>query len=173
MTTINRAFSRRCGARRLRATDLDQRKGDPPPMRLTDIVLVLDDRLEASLLAEQLHEQGLWNEIRSLHDGEAAARYLSSSAESIDQPTPILLLGLRLARRDGFELLRMIRDDPALSRIPVGVLGTEHLEGALLRQHGLRVDALLDTPVAVADVVALARKAPDLHLAVGRVISPT
>ena len=58
-------------------------------------------------------------------NGDDALEYLNRSGKYHDAPQPaLLLLDLRMPRRDGFEILAKIRATPALAALPVAIFTT-------------------------------------------------
>jgi CheY-like chemotaxis protein len=107
--------------------------------RSAEILLVQDDEVDAILTVGGLEEHGLLNSFHVRCDGEAAIRYL----ESADVLPDLVLLDLRLRRRDGSDLVRLIRSDPRLAHVPVVVFGRAEVEGEILNRLGLAADAYL------------------------------
>lgn len=94
--------------------------------RKCDILIVEDNPSDAFLI-----ELGLGKDrrdsisIRKVADGEEALNFLYNREQHIDAPRPgIVLLDLNLPKIDGREVLRTIKGDPELSRIPVVILST-------------------------------------------------
>ena len=78
-------------------------------------VLVVDDDKEVVRLLQAYLEQAGYGVLRA-YDGETAVHLLRSS-----QPD-LVLLDLMLPDRDGFDITRLVRSDPALAHIPIIML---------------------------------------------------
>ncbi len=93
------------------------------------ILLVEDESGDAELLIRAFKKAGVQNPIRHLDNGDTALFYLRDteiSSNAIPNPTPILiLLDLKLPGMSGLELLRWLRQQKHLRRIPVLVLTSE------------------------------------------------
>src|SRR4249920_3879157 len=91
----------------------------PPPT----IMIVDDDEGHAILIRENLEAAGLNNPIQHFRDGQALldffARLPKGSHESF-----LVLLDIRMPKIDGIEVLRRLKKDPELSRLPVIMLTT-------------------------------------------------
>ena len=87
-----------------------------------------DDRL---FLEIALARAGLQLPIQFFNDGVEAIQYLEDArlrSDQTDHPFPtMLLLDLKLPRRDGFEVLRWIRSQPGLRRMVVVVFTSSDL----------------------------------------------
>ncbi len=93
------------------------------------ILLVEDESGDAELLMRAFKKAGVQNPIRHLDNGDAALFYLRETevaASVIPNPMPVLiLLDLKLPGMSGLELLRWLRQQKHLRRIPVLVLTSE------------------------------------------------
>jgi CheY-like chemotaxis protein len=93
------------------------------------ILLVEDEPGDAELLIRAFKKAGVQNPIRHVDNGDAALFYLRDTegpSGTIPNPLPILiLLDLKLPGMSGLELLRWLRQQKHLRRIPVLVLTSE------------------------------------------------
>ncbi|HEX4808808.1 MAG TPA: response regulator [Bryobacteraceae bacterium] len=94
--------------------------------RKCDVLIVEDNPSDAFLI-----ELGLGKDrpesisIRKVADGEEALNFLYNREQHIDAPRPaVVLLDLNLPKVDGRDVLRAIKGDPDLSRIPVVIFST-------------------------------------------------
>lgn len=116
-----------------------------------DILLVEDDPDHAELIIRGLQDNGVANRIHHVSDGEAALDYLFRRREYSDaekSPRPhLVLLDLRLPRIDGLEVLREIKADEELRRIPVVVLTTSEAGQDIDRAYDNQANSYLVKPV--------------------------
>ena len=93
------------------------------------ILLVEDEPADAQLLMRAFQRAGVQNPIKHLPRGDTALGYLEGVNPYSDRalhPLPILMiLDLKLPGMSGLELLRWIRQQRHLRRIPVLVLTSE------------------------------------------------
>lgn len=84
------------------------------------------------------------------------------------EPPDVLVLDVMLPKRNGFELLKQIKDDPALARIPVLMLTAKGQERDRKMASDLGADAFVTKPFSNQDLVRLV-----LRLAAGPAPSAT
>ena len=100
------------------------------------ILIVDDDEGHAILIRENLEAAGLSNRIRHFRDGQAILDFFFK-----DRPTPgdafLVLLDIRMPKVDGIEVLRRIKSDPNLRRLPVIMLTTTDDSREIARCHEL------------------------------------
>jgi CheY-like chemotaxis protein len=126
-----------------------------------DILFVEDDDDHAELAIRSLQEHHVANRIHRVADGEAALNYVFRRGGFEDpekSPRPdVILLDLRLPKIDGLDVLRELKDDPELRRIPVVVLTTSDKESDIARAYDMHVNAYLVKPVDFAKFLDLMR----------------
>jgi CheY-like chemotaxis protein len=114
------------------------------------ILIVEDDPNDVELTLTALEEYNLANEVIVTRDGEEALDYLycrgNFKARSNGNPA-VLLLDLKLPKRDGLEVLRQIKSDEKLKLIPVVVLTSSHEEKDVVASYKLGVNAYVVKPV--------------------------
>jgi CheY-like chemotaxis protein len=126
--------------------------------RLPITILVADDDEEDRQLAHRaLTAARLANDVHFVADGEELMDYLQRRgryADAAASPRPgLLLLDLRMPKKDGFECLREIRQDAALRRIPVVILTTSRAEEDIYRSYDLGVNSFIAKPVTFGGLV--------------------
>ena len=114
------------------------------------ILIVEDDPNDVELTLTALDEYKLANEVVVARDGEEALDYLycrgNFKTRSSDNPA-VLLLDLKLPKRDGLEVLQQIKSDEKLKMIPVVVLTSSHEEKDVVASYKLGVNAYVVKPV--------------------------
>jgi chemotaxis family two-component system response regulator Rcp1 len=112
--------------------------------RTVDILLAEDNPGDIKLTRKALQKGGLTNEVTVVEDGVEALSYLRDDGE----PRPdLILLDLNMPRKDGREVLKEIKTDEALRRIPVVVLTSSEAEEDILKSYELHANAYLTKPV--------------------------
>jgi CheY-like chemotaxis protein len=91
-----------------------------------NILLVEDDPNDVLLLERAFRRAGVAYPLSIVNDGDQALDFLQGSGKYQDRlkfPLPdLVLLDLKLPRRSGHEVLRWLRGQPGLRRLPVIVL---------------------------------------------------
>ena len=126
------------------------------PELLKPIVLVEDNPHDLELTLVALEKSRLANEVITLRDGVEAIEYLSCSGrwESRTKGNPALvILDLKLPKRDGIEVLQYIRREPSLKVIPVVMLTSSRQEPDLQLCYELGVNAYVVKPLNFSDFV--------------------
>ncbi len=88
-----------------------------------DILLVEDNSADARLIKEFLGETDAVNKLHIQHDGMKAMEYLNQCKED-DYYPQLVLLDLNLPRKGGIEVLKEIKGDKDLRKLPVIILTT-------------------------------------------------
>jgi CheY-like chemotaxis protein len=124
---------------------------------LRPILLVEDnpDDIELTLIA--LERSRLANPVVSVRDGAEALDFLRREGKWVDrveENPAVILLDKKLPKIDGHEVLKAVRDDERLRRIPVVMLTSSREERDLLRSYDLGVNAYVVKPVEFDDFMA-------------------
>jgi CheY-like chemotaxis protein len=125
------------------------------------ILIADDDDEDRALAARALKAARLSNDVRFVEDGEQLMAYLhheGAYAPVAASPRPgILLLDLKMPRKDGFTALKEIRADPSLRHLPVVVLTTSGIEEDIYRSYDLGVNSFITKPVSFSGLVEAMR----------------
>ena len=98
-----------------------------------------------------LEQSRIRNELYIVEDGEEALDYLLRRGRYEDpasSPKPdLMLLDLNMPKMDGKQLLKQMRADPKLRRIPVVALTTSKQESDIIRTYDLGANSYIVKPV--------------------------
>lgn len=114
------------------------------------ILIVDDDEGHALLVRDSLQEGGLGNRIEHFHDGQAVLDFFfqRGSGPFMDKEQAYLvLLDIRMPKVDGVEVLRQIKADKDLHKLPVIMLTTTEDPREVDRCHDLGCNIYLQKPV--------------------------
>jgi len=128
--------------------------------QLRPILLVEDSLNDIELVLAALKKNKFANEVIVARDGEEAMEYLHGrgSAEQAAEYPLVVLLDLKMPRKDGLEVLREMKDDERLKRIPVVMLTSSREESDLVRSYELGVNAYVVKPVRFEEFVDAIRQ---------------
>jgi two-component system, chemotaxis family, response regulator Rcp1 len=116
--------------------------------RPLEILLIEDNAGDVLLIELALKKGRLANNVANAQDGEKALLMLRRQKPFEHQPRPdLILLDLHLPKMDGREVLEEIKQDPALSAIPVVVLSGSQAEAEIARTYALRANAYIVKPI--------------------------
>ncbi len=119
------------------------------------VLLVEDNADHAELVIRTMENHHIPTQIKHISDGETALDYLlrrNKFSDPENSPRPhMILLDLRLPRVDGLEVLRLIKEEEELRRIPVIVLTTSEAERDVLHAYENYVNSYLVKPVGFED----------------------
>jgi CheY-like chemotaxis protein len=124
---------------------------------LPAILLVEDNLNDVELTLKALSQNNLANKVIVAHDGVEALEYLrreGAFGEREPGDPAVVLLDIKMPRKDGLEVLRDIRADPALKRQPVVMLTSSREEQDLAAGYDLGVNAYVVKPVDFAGFMA-------------------
>ena len=116
------------------------------------ILLAEDSPHDAEMAIDALREAHLVNPIVHVEDGVEALDYLYRRGRWADreQGDPaVLLLDIKMPRMDGLEVLKQLREEESLKRLPVVILSSSREESDLARSWDLGVNAYVVKPVDV------------------------
>ena len=117
---------------------------------LKRILLVEDNERDVELTLAALEEHNLANEVVTARDGAEALDYLYRRGNFADHANGlpvVVLMDLKMPRVDGLEVLRQMRGDDTLKRVPVVMITSSREEQDLVKSYQLGVNAYVVKPV--------------------------
>ncbi|MBI3876187.1 MAG: response regulator [Verrucomicrobia bacterium] len=128
---------------------------------LKRILLVEDNLYDVELALTALAEHRLAGQVAVTHDGVEALDYLHGrghfAGRGQDLPA-VVLLDLKMPRMDGLEVLRLLKGDPHLRKVPVVMLTSSREESDLVRSYDLGVNAYIVKPVDFGQFVSAVKQ---------------
>ena len=117
-----------------------------------DVVLLIadDDAGHARLIEKNLRRAGLSNPMLRFEDGQQILDFIFQRADGLKRTadTPyLLLLDIRMPKVDGVEVLRQLKADAELRKIPVCMLTTTDDPREVERCHALGCNNYIVKPV--------------------------
>lgn len=125
------------------------------PATLINILLVDDSEDDIEFTLKALEMTKLANKVAVVNNGIEAMAYLRKQGKYASQPTPsLILLDLNMPLKDGREVLREVKADPELLKIPVVILTTSQAEEDIVRSYDLHANCYISKPV---DLIGLTK----------------
>ena len=132
---------------------------------MTEILLVEDNPSDVELTLHFLRKFNLGNNVHIVRDGAEALEFLfctgTYAKRRIEDHPKIVMLGLRLPKVDGLEVLQRIKADPRSREIQVVMLISSAMERDMMEKQRLGVNSYIIKPV---DFSQLAETVKELGL---------
>ncbi|HWL15761.1 MAG TPA: response regulator [Opitutus sp.] len=138
-------------------------------MHHLDPILLVEDEPDAiTLLQYAFARAGIRHPIHTVNDGEEAIAYLRGDGRYADRtahPLPqFTLLDLKLPRCSGIEVIRWIRETPAVRALPVIVLTSSKERSDVRRAYAAGANSYLVKPSSLERLVEVAAAFRDYWL---------
>ncbi len=132
---------------------------------LIEILLVEDNPGDVELMHEAFSDSKISNSIHVTGDGEAALDFLyqRNGYENAVRPD-VIFLDINLPKRDGKEVLNIIKNDPLIKAIPVVVMTGSAAERDILKSHRIHADCYITKPVTLASFLEVIRSVGEFWL---------
>ena len=113
-----------------------------------EILLIEDSPDDVDLTIQAFKESSSHSRLHVVEDGIEALAFLRRQGRFAAAPRPdLILLDLNLPKRSGHEVLKDIKSDPQLRRIPVVVLTTSAADADVTRSYELAANCFITKPV--------------------------
>lgn len=121
-----------------------------------EILLVEDSRADIRLTREVFAEINIKAAVHAVSNGEDAVDFLLKKNNYASVPTPdLVLLDLNVPKIDGRSVLKMIKEDEKMRRIPVIVLTTSRNDEDLGTAYDYYANAYVVKPISFHDFSTL------------------
>jgi two-component system, response regulator len=115
------------------------------------ILLVEDNASDTDLTRRALMKGRISNELVVVEDGQEALDYLRGegayTGRNISETPALILLDLKLPKVPGLEVLRLIREDARIGRVPVVILTSSKEEEDVAAGYDLGANSYVRKPV--------------------------
>ncbi len=115
-----------------------------------NIIIAEDDEGHASLIIKNLKRAGFRNNFIHFKDGQEVLDFLFFNGEGphrVSGKSYLLLLDIRMPKVDGVEVLRRIKEDSELSKLPVIMVTTTDDPREIENCHNLGCNVYITKPV--------------------------
>jgi len=125
--------------------------------RRITILMAEDDEEDRMLVKEAWEESMLANDLHFVTNGEELMDYLHRRGKyksPADSPKPgLILLDLKMPKKDGLESLKEIKEHPELRKIPVVILTSSKAEQDIVASYDLGASSYITKPVTFEKLV--------------------
>lgn len=118
-------------------------------------ILIVDDEPNIVISLEFLMQREGFD-VAVAVDGEAALQAIA------DRPPDLVLLDIMLPKKDGFEICRQIRANPAWQSVKIVMLTAKGRDTEIAKGLALGADSYLTKPFSIKDLVAKTRQLLEL-----------
>jgi len=132
-----------------------------------EILLVEDSPADVRLTMEALKEEKLYNNLSVVNDGVEAIAFLRKEGKYAKAIRPdLILLDLNLPKKDGREVLKEIKNDDDLKRIPVVVLTVSKADEDVLKSYNLHANCYITKPIDLNQFSKVVKSIKDFWLTI-------
>ena len=132
-----------------------------------EVLLVEDSPGDVRLTREAFKNAKVHVNLHVAADGTEAMAFLRREGKYADAPRPdLILLDLNLPKKDGREVLKEIKESPALKSIPVVILTTSASDVDILRSYLLHANCYISKPVDLSGFLKVVKSIDDFWLSV-------
>jgi len=136
-------------------------------MKAIDILLIEDNDGDILLTTEALESGKIINTINILRDGKQAIDYLNKMCTEFDSAMPdLILLDINLPKKNGFEVLKHIKNKEALRHLPVIMLTTSSSEIDINMSYYNYANCFITKPVEVDDFMEAISKIKNFWISI-------
>jgi CheY-like chemotaxis protein len=129
--------------------------------------MVEDNPDDIELTVEALKDSRVRNHLIVVKDGEEAISYLQGKGQYQNAVRPdLILLDLNMPRKNGRDVLREIKNDPKLKRIPVVILTTSQAEEDIIHTYDLHANCYITKPLDFNQFLKVVKSIEDFWLTV-------
>ena len=127
-------------------------------MKAVEVLMVEDNQGDVVLVEAAIERAGLPYHVTVVSDGAEAVEFLHRRGKYADSPRPeLILLDLKLPRKNGCEVLDEIRLDPLVAAIPLVLLSSSKSELKRSQSYGLPPECYLEKAGTFQGFVELVR----------------
>jgi chemotaxis family two-component system response regulator Rcp1 len=119
------------------------------------VLLVDDNQADIDLTKDTLSHDNCISDVRTVPDGVEAMAYLQRIGQYSDTTTPdLIILDLNLPRKDGRAVLRAVKSDPTLGKIPIVIFSTSESQHDIETSYALGANSYVSKPGNLTDYVS-------------------
>jgi chemotaxis family two-component system response regulator Rcp1 len=138
------------------------------------ILLAEDNATDVRLILETLKDSKLKVNIHHVKDGAEVIDFLNKHDRYMDSVTPdLLLLDLSMPKKNGVQVLKEIKENPNLAKLPVVILTISKLDQDILDAYNLNASLYVTKPIDLTKFLEIIKSIDNFWLTVIRDTSKT
>ena len=141
----------------IKLTTIPQSSDDVKEQRKTKKIMIAEDsHMLRDLLVDTLHQAGYLN-VMAYNDGKAAwdaLKILAKSDSPLDEKISMLITDIEMPQMDGHHLLKLIREDQGLNKLPVVIFSSLINEEMRRKGEAIGANGQVSKP-EIAQLIAL------------------
>jgi len=125
------------------------------------ILIAEDDAGHAALIQKNLRRAGITNQIIHFKDGEEALNFLFNGKDEnhlVNGMSYLMLLDIRMPKVDGVEVLKRVKEDSKLKKMPVIMITTTDDPREVQHCHELGCSSYITKPIDYDNFVQAIRQ---------------
>ena len=130
-------------------------------------MLVEDNEGDIILIQDALEEAKILNNMTLARDGAEAIEKLEKIViENPNNLPDLILLDINLPKKNGHEVLEVLKSDSRLKQVPIIVLTTSSSELDIFKAYNLHANCYIIKPVEISEFLRVVSKIEDFWLSV-------
>ena len=122
------------------------------------ILLVEDKPSDVRLVMEAFKETSLHTNMSVVGNGEDAINFLLKKGQYADAPRPdLILLDLKLPKKNGHEVIKKVRDTENISLIPIIVLSNSDADPDIQKAYKEQANCYITKPFKMSEFVEVVK----------------
>ncbi|MBU1852427.1 MAG: response regulator [Candidatus Omnitrophica bacterium] len=130
--------------------------------KIVKILLVEDNLDHIEITKEALQQAGVINELFIVRDGNEAIDFLERKGKYQDSKEAfkpgLILLDINLPKKNGLEVLKKLKTDPDLKRIPTILLTVSKRDEDVVKGYNYGCNSYIQKPVEFEKFVAVVKQ---------------
>jgi CheY-like chemotaxis protein len=136
-------------------------------LRPIEILLVEDNPGDVRLTQEAARDTKVHNNMHVVTNGLDAMAFLRREGRHAAAPRPdLILLDLNMPGMDGREVLRQVKSDESLRRIPVVIITSSQAEEDIIRAYDLQAACYVTKPVDLDQFIKVVKNIENFWLSI-------
>lgn len=144
-------------------------------MQNVDILLVEDNEADVVLVREALKDAKVYNTLHVVNDGQAAIDFLQHDAKQNPHGIVpgLVLLDLFLPKKNGMEVLEVVKNNDDMRSIPVVMMASSRQESDIVQAYELQANCYVVKPVDFEQLIHVIKTIENFWLSVVQLPGPS